>query len=118
MLLRTHASLRPAITVAASATVFAAAYALLGTAPQPLVGLYIRFGPPLSLISWTMADLRGTELAAIYDWGLLQCMVWPVLIPSCLERRYGRRAWPLVGGFLFLILALLLAAALRSSRCI
>ena len=116
MLLRTHASLRPAVTVAASATVFAAAYALLGTAPQPLVGLYIRFGPSLSLISWTMADLRGTELAAIYDWGLLQCMAWPVLIPWYLKRRYGRRAWPLLGVFVVLLLAPYLAAAIRPSR--
>src|SRR2546429_8294213 len=116
MLLRTHAPLRPAVTVAAIATVYAAAYALLGTAPQPLVGLYIRVGPPLSLISWTIADLRGTELAAIYDWGLLQCMAWPVLIPWYLKRRYGRRGVPLLGGVVVLLLDPYLVAAVRPSR--
>ena len=116
MLLRTQASLGPAVIVAASATAFAAAYALLGTDPQPLVGLYIRFGPPLSLISWSKADLRGTELAAIYDWGFLQCMSWPVLIPWYLKRRYGARAWPLLGVFVVSLLAPHLAAAIRHSR--
>jgi hypothetical protein len=113
MLLRTRASLGPAVIVAATATAFAAAYALLGTDPQPLVGLYIRWGPPLSLISWTAADLRGTDLARIYDWGLLQCMAWPVLIPWYLKRRYGGRAWLLLGVFVVLLSAPHLAAAMR-----
>jgi len=84
--------------------------------PQPLVGLYMRFGPPLSLVSWTIADLRGTDLATIYDWGLLQCMAWPVLIPWYLKRRYGRRAWLLLGVFVLLLLAPHLAAAMRRPR--
>jgi hypothetical protein len=115
MLPRTQASLTNAVIVAATATTFAAAYSLLDTDPQPLVRLYIQYGPPLSLISWTIADLRGTELASIYDWGLFQCVAWPVLIPWYLKRRYGKGAWSLIGIFVALLLAPRLGAALRHS---
>jgi hypothetical protein len=102
---RTQAPLATPLIVAGAATVFSATYALVGMDPRPPVALFVQFGPALSLVSWTVADLRGTDLASIFDWGLLQCYSWPVLIPWYLKRRYGRGAWPLLGLFLVLLLA-------------
>ena len=113
MLPRTQASLLNPLIVAGTATFFAAAYAVIGAAPQGLVRLYITFGPILSLIAWTTADLQHTDLATIYDWGLLQCLAWPILIPWYLKHRYGRGAWPLLGIFLLLLLIPRLAARIR-----
>ena len=115
MLLRTHASLKTAVVASLSATGFAVAYAILGTEPRPLTALYIRVGPVLALMSWTLADLRGTDLETILDWGLFQCMVWPVLMPWYLKRRYGRGAWALIAVFLALLLAPRLAEAIRAT---
>jgi hypothetical protein len=115
MLPRTRASLLNPCIVAGTATAFAAAYAALGLEPQGLVRLYINFGPVLSLIGWTTADLRHTEFASIYDWGFLQCLAWPILIPWYLKRRYGNGAWPLLGIFVLLLLVPRLAGRIRPS---
>jgi len=115
MLPRTQASLLNPFIVAGTATVFAAAYAGIGAEPQGLVRLYINFGPILSLIAWTSADLQHTDLASIYDWGLLQCLAWPILIPWYLKRRYGRGAWPLLVIFGLLLLVPRLTTRIRPS---
>jgi len=54
-------------------------------------------------------------LASIYDWGLLQCLAWPILIPWYLKRRYGRGAWPLLVIFGLLLLVPRLTARIRPS---
>jgi len=115
MLPRTQASLVNPLIVAGTATIFAAAYAVIGSEPQGLVRLYITFGPVLSLISWTTSDLRHTDLASIYDWGFLQCLAWPILIPWYLKRRYGNGAWLLLGIFILLLAVPRLAARIRPS---
>jgi len=91
--------------VASTATAFSAIYALFDSDPRPVVVLFVRFAPILSLISWTVADLRDTDLASVFDWGFFLCCAWPVLIPWYLKRRYGKGAWPLLGIFLALLLA-------------
>src|SRR5712692_9612371 len=103
MLPHTHAPLTNPLIVAGSATAFATAYAALGREPSGITALYIEFGPRLSLICWAVADLRGTALAAVYDWGFFQLLAWPVLIPWYLKYRYGRGAWLLVGIFTALL---------------
>ena|SRR2546430_1163038 len=114
MLPRTQASLLNPFIVAGTAAVFAAAYAAIGAEPHGLVRLYVTFGPVLSLITWTAADLQHTDFASIYDWGFLQCLAWPILIPWYLKRRYGSGAWPLLGIFVLLLVARL-AARIRPS---
>jgi len=100
---------RPSLTtpaiVSGSAAAFAFVYALLGKDPFGLTALYIRFGPVISLISWTVADLRRTELGSIHDWGFFQFVAWPVLIPWYLKYRYQQGAWPLIGKFTAALLA-------------
>lgn len=46
-----------------------------------------------------MLEAGGAALAGIYDWGLFQCMAWPVMIPWYLKGRYGSWALPLLGVF-------------------
>jgi hypothetical protein len=112
MLPRTHATLTNPIVVAGSAVAFATIYALMGREPSGLTALYIQFAPCWSLVCWTVADLRSTRLATIYDWGFFHLLAWPVLIPWYLKHRYGRGAWPLIGLFTALLVAPILATAL------
>ena len=111
MMPRTQAPLTNPLIVAGTATAFAAAYAIMGTEPGPLVRLFVDFGPVIALISWTIADRRQSDLASVYDWGFFQCIAWPVLIPWYLKRQYGSGAWPLLAVFLGLILVPQIAAA-------
>jgi hypothetical protein len=115
LLPRTHASLANPLIVTGTATGFAAAYALIRAEPPALVSLYVSLGPLVSLIAWTAADLRHSKLASVYDWGLLQFLAWPVLIPWYLKRRYGAGAWPLLVIFVLLLAAPHLAARIRPS---
>jgi hypothetical protein len=65
----------------------------------------------LALISWAVADARGTPLARIHDWGLFYLLAWPVLVPWYLKRQYGTAGWALLAFFILLLAAPFIAAA-------
>ena len=105
MLPGTHSSLMNPLIVSNSAAIFAFIYAIFGLDPSGLVALYIQYGPTWSIICWAVADSRGTELARTHDLGLFYFVGFPVAFPGYLAYRYKKRAWPLAGLFIGILLS-------------
>jgi hypothetical protein len=97
------------LTVAMLASAFgslvAAAYAVAGTDPSPIVALFLSVGPLWAIILWLQHDAARTGVGSVLDLGWFLLLAWPFIIPWYAFKTRGRAGWRLMLGLFALILA-------------
>jgi hypothetical protein len=56
-------------------------YGFFGSPVNPVVAVGAYFTLLVAVGSWLGADARARHVRMVYDWGLLVCLAWPVLLP-------------------------------------
>ena len=73
------------LTIAMLASVLgslaAAAYAVAGAEPSPIVALFLSLGPLLAVILWLQGDAARTGVGSVLDLGYFLLLAWPFVIP-------------------------------------
>jgi hypothetical protein len=75
------ASLKRVYTVSGAFTVVAVFYAWVGLEPAPLIETGIRFGPLISVVTWSQRDAALRRYPLVFDWGFFVLSGWQVAVP-------------------------------------
>ena len=79
-------SLQRVYAISGAFALVAAFYAWVGLEPAPLIELGIRFGPLISVVTWSQRDAAVRRLPLVFDWGFFAISGWPVAVPWYVRR--------------------------------